>query len=35
MARHLREHDRLSEDLRVVEREIARDALADAEPSGS
>ena len=28
MARHLREHDRLSEDLRVVEREIARDALA-------
>ncbi len=30
VARHLREHDRLSEDLRVVEREIARDALADA-----
>src|ERR671912_894109 len=29
VARHLREHDRLSEDLRVVEREIARDALAD------
>jgi transposase len=28
VARHLREHDRLSEDLRVVEREIARDALA-------
>jgi transposase len=31
VARHLREHDRLSEDLRVVEREIARDALADAD----
>ena len=30
IARHLREHDRLSEDLRVVERELARDALADA-----
>ena len=29
VARHLREHDRLSEDLRVVERELARDALAD------
>jgi transposase len=29
VARHLREHDRLGEDLRVVEREIARDALAD------
>jgi transposase len=29
VARHLREHDRLSEDLRVVEREIARDALAN------
>jgi len=29
VARHLREHDRLSEDLRVIEREIARDALAD------
>ncbi|MDP8916306.1 MAG: IS110 family transposase [Pseudomonadota bacterium] len=28
-ARHLREHDRLSEDLRVAEREIARDALAN------
>jgi transposase len=31
VARHLREHDRLSEDLRVVEREIARDALGDAD----
>jgi transposase len=31
VARHLREHDRLGEDLRVVEREIARDALADAD----
>ncbi|HEX6013200.1 MAG TPA: IS110 family transposase [Geminicoccaceae bacterium] len=31
VARHLREHDRLSEDLRAVEREIARDALADAD----
>ena len=31
VTRHLREHDRLSEDLRVVEREIARDALADAD----
>jgi transposase len=31
VARHLREHDRLSEDLRVVEREIAHDALADAD----
>jgi transposase len=29
VARHLREHDRLSDDLRVVERELARDALAD------
>jgi len=29
VARHLREHDRLSEDLRVVERELARNALAD------
>ena len=29
--RHLREYDRLSEDLRVVERELARDALADAD----
>ena len=29
VARHLREYDRLSEDLRVVERELARDALAD------
>jgi transposase len=27
--RHLREYDRLGEDLRVVERELARDALAD------
>jgi transposase len=31
VARHLREHDRLSEDLRAVEREIARDALANPE----
>ena len=31
VARHLREHDRLSDDLRVVEREIARDARADAD----
>jgi transposase len=30
VARHLREHDRLSEDLKVVERELARAALADA-----
>ena len=29
--RHLREYDRLSEDLRVIERELARDALADAD----
>src|ERR671920_728986 len=29
--RHLREYDRLSEDLRVVERELARDALVDAD----
>jgi transposase len=29
VARHLREHDRLSEDLRAVERELARDALVD------
>ena len=29
VARHLREYDRLSEDLRVVERELARNALAD------
>ena len=29
--RHLREYDRLSEDLRVVERELAREALADAD----
>jgi transposase len=28
--RHLREYDRLSDDLRVVDRELARDALADA-----
>lgn len=28
--RHAREYDRISEDLRVVERELARDALADA-----
>jgi transposase len=31
VARHLREHDRLGEDLRVVERELAREALADAD----
>jgi transposase len=31
VARHLREHDRLTEDLRAVERELARDALADAD----
>lgn len=29
VARHVREHDRLSQDLRVVERELARDALSD------
>ena len=29
--RHLREYDRLGEDLRVVERELARDALHDAD----
>ena len=29
LARHLREYDRLTEDLRVVERELARDALAN------
>jgi len=29
--RHLREYDRLSEDLRVLERELARDALASPE----
>jgi transposase len=28
--RHMREYDRLGEDLRVVERELAREALADA-----
>jgi transposase len=28
--RHVREYDRISEDLRVAERELARDALADA-----
>ena len=28
--RHLREYDRLGEDLKVVERELARDALVDA-----
>jgi transposase len=31
VARHRREHDRLGEDLRVVEREIAHEALADAD----
>jgi transposase len=31
VARHLREHDRLSEDLRALERELARDALASAD----
>ena len=30
MERHVREYDRLGDDLRVVERELARDALADA-----
>ena len=30
VARHLREYDRLSEDLRVIERELARHALGDA-----
>src|ERR671912_811517 len=29
VARHLREYDRLGEDLKVVERELAHDALAD------
>jgi transposase len=29
VTRHVREHDRLSEDLRTVERELARDAIAD------
>jgi len=29
--RHVREYDRLGDDLRVVERELARDALADAD----
>ena len=29
VARHLREYDRLSEDLKVVERELARDARTD------
>jgi transposase InsO family protein len=29
VTRHMREHDRLSNDLRVVEREIAHDALAN------
>jgi transposase len=29
--RHLREYDRLADDLRVLERELARDALASAE----
>ena len=31
VARHLREHDRLGDELRVVERDLARDALADAD----
>lgn len=30
MERHVREYDRLGDDLRVVERELAGDALADA-----
>jgi transposase len=30
VARHSREYDRMGEDLKVVERELARDALADA-----
>ena len=29
LARHLREYDRLTDDLRVVEREVARDALVN------
>jgi transposase len=29
--RHLREYDRIGEDLRVIERELARDARADAD----
>lgn len=29
--RHLREYDRLTEDLRVLERELARDALGSTE----
>jgi len=29
--RHLREYDRLTDDLRVLERELARDALASVE----
>lgn len=29
--RHVREYDRIGEDLRVVERELARDALSDAD----
>ena len=31
IVRHIREYDRLTDDLRVVERELARDALASAE----
>jgi transposase len=29
--RHVREHDRLTDDLRVIERELAHDALSDAD----
>jgi transposase len=31
LARHLREYDRLTEDLRMVERELARDALTNSD----
>jgi transposase len=31
LERHVREYDRIGEDLRVVERELARDALSDAD----
>lgn len=31
LERHVREYDRLGDDLRVVERELARDALSDAD----
>lgn len=35
MQRHLREHERLTDDLRVIEREIARDALPTRMRNGS